>query len=547
MVDVKEYYKRILWQYEDKEYSIEAAINHLRKYGDERVPGYGNPYVSDKAKNGLFKYVQSWADAIVQGKVPAPSWQRELAEFEIKAYSKWVGPQGATPTRKELMSVIDAYYSHADNITEVEIQPSDHVLHEWIAGVNNSDIILPLSPTELWRQYKGDRKSNSGLTGWTDRRDPLVRKAAISQCYSSNQLDPIVVGSRDQRCKKPCRTIYMDSFANYFREVRAFYWLPERFKTTDSISWRGDRYVERYVDHFLARIEKPLFFEADYEMMDSWLDGPKFRWFLQQCKKVFRFDPRLMDYIEIISSQLFKVELFTPEGPKLGYHSLFSGLFPTNPWESPLNLLIQLMFVEYLSEEILHYDQPMHLGVDFIIVINGDDSLIIFDYSQNPSLVDYDLKQIFADWVWSNFRILANAGKQRVSEVSGFFCKRQYKFQGMRYDPFEDGKLIPKSLYSLTLALNGYLNPEDGALDTKAMSLIKLWQLFDNAYGHPIWKGVVKRVWDLSPELHISVSQDDVEKFNEIHNKNWRMVLFGEKFSLEHSPTAQLWYQLSTK
>lgn len=533
---------RICWKYEGLPYAVDKVLLHLEKYGPERREGFGNPYISDADKLKVIQSLEDWmADA---RKSPSADWVLDLIAFEEKSRDKWYGPQGATPSSYQLEEALSGYFEHAQKPFIINLTPSDHVLAEWKSQTHS--VSGALTAHQLWQRYKGDRKSNSGITGWCDRRDPAIRKMCISLAKKHPiTFDPIVTGTRVQR-NKVCRVIFMDSLANYFREVEAFWWLQDVWKDSSSVAWRGDRYVEADLDAFIRKSTGSLlWFEADYETFDQWILQTHFQWLFDNAKKVGLIDETIYNKAVAAAKALYQAPIWSPSGEHLGPRTLLSGIYPTNPMETPLNLLIQLQFVEWLAGLLGCSSNPMHLGIDFFIVINGDDSLIVFDLGLHPELANLDLKRLFADWVWENFRIKAKAEKQRVSPVSGFFCKRQYKVGGYMYDPLGLGHNYPKSLYPIYLALNSIFNPEDGALDKKAQSLIKIFAVFDGAFGHPGYKRVLRKLWEVTPELHIPITQADVDIYNELHNKNWRLVIFGEKFSLENSPTAQLWFKWS--
>lgn len=520
-------------KYQDRDYAIDLALAHLAQYGDERKPGFGNPYIPDESKKQFLDIILQWAS-----EQRDDTWVGELAQFELKAYRKWYGPQGATPTASEVMEVLEMYYQPMEKLSLPPL--SAETIME--AFPSSKHVYGTLSARELWLRYPGGRKSNSGLTGWTDRRDPAIRKRAISEAMRFPfRLDPIVVGTRDQRSKKPCRTIFMDSFSNYYREVANYYFLNEMWKDSNLVAWRGDHYVEAYVHKFLQKHPHVIFFEADYKSMDTWLHDDHLEWLLTQIHDRGYITDELYFNALKLTRLLFEAPLWTPFGEINQSHSLLSGLYPTNPFESPLNLLIQLEWVHSVVARKL--GRALRLGIDFIIVIQGDDALIVF----NDLGLDAEwLKQSFADYAWKVFRIKAEPEKQRVSRISGFFCKRQFKFAGYVREVKGLG-VIPKSVYPATLAAMSIFEPEDGALSSKAQSLIKLFQVWDNVQGHPLWRRLLRKLWEIQPELHIPVSDSDVEQWNSEGNHNWRRILFGEMFSLESSPSAKLWYSWSVE
>jgi hypothetical protein len=507
---------------------------HLAKYGDEVRPGPGNPYISEPVAQKF----TNWLLSLIQ----SSSINSDLKEFELKAYNKWFGPQGATPSKSQVYEALWPYY---ERVPKRLVLPkySEYVVAEFF-----KDVVFPVLHTlrpchELWHDYSGDHKSNSGVTSWSDRRELSARKKAIKlafQIYTGKKtLQPVVVGTRNQR-NKVCRAIFMDAFSNYFVERAAFGFVEQIFKNSNHIAWRGDAYVENYVQSFLAVVRNPVFFESDYETMDTWVALQHFKWLLQLFKDAGVIDESLHKYALRISEQLFKVDLLVPDGVIHKHtHNLFSGIYPTNPMESPLNLYINIDFVQSLNRNLV-------LDKDYILVVLGDDVLIVFNKdSLDKYGVSYtELPKRFAKFSWDQYRLKALESKQRVSLTSGFFCKRQYRNRGRGYYAPALGKSLIKSVYPLILVWNSIKNPEEGMHARKVINLISLWAKCDNAYGHPLWKQFVLRLFDILGDQYkgIEVADADVEEFNsESKSRSWRVRFYGEEFSVDKSPSAQLW------
>ena len=181
-------------------------------------------------------------------------------------------------------------------------------------------------------------------------------------------------------------------------------------------------------------------------------------------------------------------------------------------------------------------------GRDYILVILGDDVIIIFVKEALDKHGSIDLRQSFADYVWENFRIKANHMKQRVSDISGYFCKRRYARQGKRVKDPQTNRDRIASVYSLMLAANSLLYPESLNGNNAPQHLVRIWQVCDNVYSHPLYKAFRQGVYNLyrSKTCEVIVTDNDVAEFNAGH-RQWRVRLYGERFDASTSPTAQWW------
>jgi len=507
---------------------IDAIRTHLSKYSSTQSINTGDYRISDAQKA---KVIAWWEKVLRTSNLPG-----DLYDFEIKALTKWFGPQGGNPSKDQIMNGVVRYYENTG-------LPTDYPALSYRASIMLQRLLYRkgefkrFSPRELYMRYKGDKRSNSGMTGWGDRRLPSIRKEAISQAYKFKGFDPAVLGSRYQRQK--VRNIFMDSFANYYRAVAAYGPLIEDYKNVEWANWRGDRYIEYTISTFIdSHPEGVVFFESDYEAMDTWVTYEHAQYVLSHLKEWNIISTDEYNDMSHVAYEYFHLPLVTPDGVVVAKHNLFSGVYITNFIETLLNLFIM---IAWITLKFPHAEYAR----DFKIVILGDDVLLVFTKLLLTDVQMEDLPDDFALWVWNTYHIKAEPLKQRISTVSGYFCKRRHAIKAPKYvDSSISQKQIRKSVYPITLAINSILYPEEMVDESKAQTLIRIWQILDNCVGHPLYKLVVRYIASIYKEvLPLTVTISDIEQFND-NKKSWRIQLFGETFSIDRSQTAQLWMTL---
>jgi hypothetical protein len=510
---------------------------HLAKYKETESFGQGNPYIGDHEADKFSK----WLDKLIMNS----NISNDLKEFECKARDKWYGPQGGIPSLEQLSEAIEKYYTRLPDSSFKLHMPSAHVLAELFGEAKNETVDI-ITFEKLWFKYSGDHKSNSGVTTWSDRREYSTRQKAMKIGYKIykklRSLQLVVLGSRRQR-NKPARCIFMDSFANYFAEVAAFSFTEYLWKDSNCVAWRGDAYVEKYIKDFYAQFKRVVHFESDFEAMDTWVVLLHFKHFLAICHENKYISDELYKYALWLSQELFNVPLVTPFGVLEGEHSLLSGIYPTNPMESPLNLMINLHWID------TELSPKLELNKDFIIIVLGDDVLILFNQDKLEELgINYQtFPKSFSDFAWREYHINAEVSKQRVSLTSGFFCKRQFPRRGKGKDYPSLGFSTTESIRPLWLIWLSIRYPEDGMDPSKAINLIALWARLDGGHGHPLWRPFVEGVWRLvhSQYESIAITDDDIAAYNSDPKKrSWRIMVYGEPYSIANSPSAQLWQEL---
>lgn len=527
---------------------------HLSRYGDEYRPGVRSRYVTDEQYSNAIKRIElrlaqreqsnhvPISDGIPdfsQMKRPSEGY---LTEFSRKCYDKFFGVQGGTPTAQMVCDKLQEYY---DNVSVPHLpEPTPWVMAE-IAGELSVPESFQPSSTEVYHLWSGDHRSCGGVTYWGDRRLRQAYSKSLSDAERAPvTVDPAVTGTRNQR-NKPIRVIFMDAFANQFRAMKQLRYWHAILENSPLVAWKGDRFVEKTVSVFLNKVGDFLVFESDYESYDTWVTLTHALW---TDDRINDFFPHKTDAERAFIRALWTQKVITPHGLREGEHTLFSGQPPTQDVESWLNIFINLSFVEDVVEPLLRQenkllpDAHLELHRDFELVVCGDDVIILFAAKYfRETAVPAALPAQFSEWVWKTFRIRARADKQGVSYGAGQFCKRIYPgIKDMQY-PNVPGT-VKKSIYPFTLVWNSILHPEEESAANCGQAVIRAATLCDNAWGDPMWKQLVSDVYEVLPWIRncVTVDPKDWDAVND-RMRAWRVILAGEKYSAENSPTIQYW------
>ena len=515
----------------DNDYEIDAPLEHLQKYREEPLKPTPATLVDTKGRMDYTKFTN-----VIANIVRSATYNQELKEFELKALDKWWGLQGGTPDKNTLMEIVDKYYQNVEVPSLHKYKISSYTKYvikkQVLNAIHQLNLALPLgpisSPRKLYNTYVGDHKSNSGVIMWSDRRRKEVKVANIKAALQHpTGADPVVVGSRHMRNKY--RTIFMTTQADLFRYNRLMLSVRDIFKETSFVAWKGNEAVEDHISEFILKRNKDdlVFFEADYETMDTWVTLDHALLIVQLLEELNIISQALADQLRELFHSVFTQGLLTPDEFKQSIHALFSGLPCTNDLESLLNIVIQLEWILYRYGELEY-------GRDFIVIVLGDDVIIVYDKRALKGIDFWKDNDEFAKWVWDNFHIKANPIKQRISTTGGFFCKRYYSIKNKRKP---NGSIY--SYYPVTLAANSILHPENASSKTPGMRLIRIWQILDNIGPHPLLKQIYTIIFKYYSFLPLPTISD-VEKFN-AEDRNWKRLLAGVKFSIDSSPCAQWW------
>lgn len=511
----------VISKYYDRHLDWDGADKHLMTYGEKETSFTPSPLTTD---------LRPWVEKLLCNWKPTKPWQRLQKEYDVAALAKYWGPNGKVPDYRTLFESVDRYYHPYQGpvykFSEWAISAFDR-LFGYPRGIDGIS-----SPRQLFNTYRPTHASSGGLTVWADRRI-MTSRAAGMRAYARDPLhvDPCVIGTR---WKYKLRDIFMTSFADQFRYNALLHPLKQWCKSSSAVAWRGDHAVEHDITQFLRKCREPLFIEGDYDAMDTRFSMTHAMSVVDVWKRLGWLKSKVIDNIEVYLTSMFNSPILMPIGLSgARTHTLISGTPPTNDFESWWSILNQL-------EMIYRVLGPVPLNGIMVLVL-GDDALLIVDVGVIPSALDVDWAKTFASWSSNEMHMMANEAKQRVSDVSGWFCKRQYAHEMPMYaDERYEHKDRIKSSYSVVLALESIQYPERSKTTSYGAWMCRLLQILDNSWGHPLYKTVAHTMKSVLHADLTRISQDDVDEYNR-SGTSWKKRLNDELFSLSASPTYQIW------
>jgi hypothetical protein len=467
----------------------QAARDARKRFGyKENVPNL--PYLkfikNEKRWERLLKQCDNTKDSCEQ-------------YFELKATKKYIYRQGGKFSMAQLITKLPEYFE----TVHVDQDPGD----EWLAAASylaslcqpwqfNGEEMIEKSPRHLYNFWKGDHRSIGGLTFLGDRRTPGVASYAIKTAIAAPyNIDPTIAGMRLKDNKY--RNIFMDSFANYYREAMFLHHLFERWEEMPFDSNEGDLYLAKKILKYQAKSCQG----KDYKAMDQhhsydatvkalicvsqWFNIP----YSQIMKIVFWFK----DLFE--QAVLVGDELWVPDDMV----NFLSGLYPTHDLEGMVNVLIHTRTLMDFGYRIVVEPRPLRPG-EAAIVVCGDDSIVLLGdtkiddkYGERLSVRAAEFGQIVAD------------DKDECSHDIAFFCKKGYALRfdvkGFKQIQF-DGEMICVPKYSLKKALNSIYHPENyPTWETDPERIAWFAMIYDNAFGDKMWKSVLKTIFDQNRDI----------------------------------------------
>jgi hypothetical protein len=477
--------------------------------------------------------------SIVNNDLKASRKFKGLHEFELKAQNKWFGIQGGVPSLADLQASSDPYYDKSNlNPDIADVNDGIQYVQDLFKSVGiEKGCLSAIDPRLIVSEYSN--KANSGIYWWADKTDYLTKKVTIKNLEQFNDFFPSVLMHRYMRNK--LRAVFNDEFANY--SIAASIVNPVMSVITSLPMWttmfKGRYKFQQVIHNRLSHNTRTL--EADAEAMDttvSWTTVTK----IVEPILFYLFRESDHAFIKEVNKNLFFNDLIIGSSDRrTGEHTLFSGQSITSLYET----LIQIVgFADtFLKIRSLRNPQTTLLDDSWIEVI-GDDSACFLHPIYSP------IERILTPWgdlEWIDLSTLvlqrvglkARRDKQRTSVGDVIYCKRFYSPSLITVTNVA-GVDIHQSARPLTLTLNGGIWPEFGPGDNIKQELIRLLQVFDEAYGHPKWitmMDIIKSYW--SKDILAQDLSQEVVWFNKKRLREFKHRLNGDQFTLAGSISYQ--------
>lgn len=476
----------------------------------------------------------------------------EEIPLEEKTKQKWLVTQGGTFSMETLTANLGEYFEPR----ECDAEPSDKMLQvaQYLNVICNcgdaSKVkLIQTNPRMLYSCWK-PKKSYAGATYDGDRRTPGVASMAIKQAIDAPyNIDYTIAGMRNKDGKY--RNIFMDSFANYFRESMFLSEIFERWHSLSFDSNQGDMPLAAEIRKLRAKC----CYCGDYKAMDQHQSYDASVntliyvcfWFGYDYSQIMK----IIFWLKDLAEQCILVgdELWIPKWCV----NLLSGLYPTHDLEGMENVLILSSTAVDCGLRVVTKPRPLKRGECYIKVC-GDDSVVFFGDESVPD----DFATRHAENA-AHFGQIMELSKVDKSKTTAWFCKKKYALRddvaGFEQVETEYGRLcVPK--YSLMKAINALRRPENVPTMPNYHDLI-IWtaSIMDNCAGMKMYKSVIYQLVQCNPTLfsveNVSFIEsyknrvpEDVEEYlrqdwwtNETWSANW----------LATSPTLRLIYKIILK
>lgn len=436
-------------------------------------------------------------------KIAATTPHNVEKSMESKAEKKYIFRQGGSYSKQQLVSGLGDYFEtvHCDqDPTDDWVEAAQYLAYITHMPDQTDVQLIETSPRRLFNCYKGDHRSFGGLTYLGDRRDYPAQVAGISQAIASPyNIDPTIAGMVLKDSKY--RNIFMDSFANYYREAMFLYRMFERWHAMPFDSNQGD---ERLAYKIITK-DAQHSYGGDYEAMDKHHSFDATYKLLTLIMIWFRYSTKEIKKIQFWIEDLFEQsvvvcdELWTPEE----YVNFLSGLFPTHDLEGMENTLILTRSALDCSLEVSVSSRKLRANQVYIVVC-GDDSIVLFGKGTSTQKQE-QFKQAHQKRA-AEFGQIVKLEKVEESDAVAFFCKKayalRYDVKGYKQGANVDNNIIAWPKYSLMKTINCLYHPLNyPTWETASEKLLWFCSVYDNAYGDKMWKAVLKNIVDQNQQL----------------------------------------------
>lgn len=330
---------------------------------------------------------------------------------------------------------------------------------------------------------------------------------------------PTCLGQRRMRAKD--RLIFQDSVVNVryveslLGAVRNWFkqYIPELFA-----GWiRPDYELTPRITKILNRPFSSI--ETDYNGMDMHFSLSIVQELILPVYELLLTPGEYLHLAHYVS-EMFYQEVFAGNFLITGLHNLFSGVCPTNDFET-------IFTVEQSCGAVLSVGETP-LQDDVLIVANGDDAAIVinrkrFSDSKIRDIHDASVSMCNAAGVEMSLE------KCRISNTDVRFCRSVYYPSGRRDI---NGCLL--GAYPSVLALNAIVQPEK-SLKSDGYAAIADLQRLDNCAGSPEFTQFVQFVYKRACHKFRFTEKD-----LDTHPVDWWYRLYGERWDPASSPSFNL-------
>lgn len=459
-----------------------------------------------------------------------------LIEYEYKTFDKWYGPQGRTHSFDNIVKATRTYFRR-DNPISTHFGDGIRLLLNDLrkAGIKEGSL-RPISKEDAI--LLTSKSTAAGISYFSKKNDPDVLADVRNTYWNMLIMNPALVSTRDMRNK--LRIIFMDDFRNVITSamfLSPVYDVMSKLEEGTQM-WRGYHAFERYATSKL----KPttLIAEGDADEMDKWVTHDVVKAYVTPVLK-WLYHRDYHESIDAFNASIFTQPCVVGDVMMEGEHSLFSGQYPTQLYET---IIMLVTFKQML------YDIKFRNGrlVDYATIeVIGDDVVIFLDIDGNK-YIHHKFNSVYGNLTLDKLMTMyltfaglkANRLKQRLAVGNFFYCRRWYSWSLGSYSTVF-GVDVLKSAPTLVSRLNSILHPEHGEMSNDSQELLRKLSILDDAFGHPQWSSLVYLVLGKQDRNLIQTDEftTEIEYFNRKKSNDWKVMLNGE-FKLDSSPSYKL-------
>lgn len=468
--------------------------------------GHPSPYYKREVEWYLTRYYET-----ILKNIRVVEKHRPYLQFVDEMTSKVV-QQGGMITLDHMTDILSEYYELGN--TRIKNNAWLVVARDYWIERFKRHLSLNGVPQDFPLRYGN---TFSGLPGCEHKSDYRPRSM-----YDAEHFMHIFMNMPWFRHQAKWRTIFMDALSNYAYYMPSLQkckeWMKREFPL-EFDAWRNPNITMKR--RFTECVDRgDISIEGDFKGADI-----HFSWDLTQ-NIILPLYEVLLEPGEFLrfacaTEEYFHQELFLGDCKWSGIHTLFSGIPPTNDFETVFDVVLQTAVL--LKNGLMGEAELFQNGDDITIALRSKWGIRMAERLAS------DLREIAADAGMEIHPFEGENSKSRISTDSFRFLKTVYYHGGKRTP---DGVLV--GAYPTNLVLRNILMPEKVQLKAGLAACADLQRL-DGATGSPDWSQVVDLLGSNTKHAFANITEEDVLAFNSAGD--WWAKLYGEYWTPEVSPS----------
>lgn len=515
----------------------------------EKLETYFSQFTTDRLGLNYVPYVDpiSVYDMV---KTQSGTKYHDLFAYEHDFWLRKYGPQGGFPSAQMADNAYKPYYGY--HPTRVEsCNDGIQILKNMFKSRGIYEGTIPvMNPYRAI--INAMKNSNSGPVYFGKRNDLDIVARTISDYHQDKKFAAVLQMFRYAKMK--LRPIFNDDMKNYMIEAPYVAPLYDLFKENivPAMMLNGRYRFQNYLSNHNILTNNTIVIEGDAKAMDTKVTLQQVREYVEPIM-IYLYGQQHAQRIRTFHDELFTTDLVLPTGKVItGLHSLFSGILPTNIYETIIMLVGNLEVYSnsyWVTGEPLYDDfNIFNMGDDIIVLLNGKAAYryaqIIRKDPQAKVVIYNDRLMSLAELqteILERMGLEAELHKQRVAVGNGFFCSRFFSPSLVSYS-MENSMTGRHSARSIIATMNSINNPEHGR-NTGSDELIRIFGILDDAFGSPQWLQFTQMLFkSIRKDFNmVNITDVEVDRYNKSRNKKYDWVLEGWNWEVITSPAYHVW------